>query len=351
VVSTVRTYLRAIAQVPQGDEPLVFSTGFAVLEAKPAVDHRFLSYICQSEPFVGEVVARSVGVSYPAINPGDLGSIIVALPSLSDQRRIADFLDAETSRIDYLTSYSQRQQRVLDEKFIESVRVGTTGVVGRRIPTGVQWMPEIQDGWTLRKVGREFKTSSGTTPNSEVEAYFDGPYPWVNSSDLPDGEIRVVERTVTKAALEAYPALRVQPVGALIIALYGQGETKGRTGVLTSEACLNQACCALIRVGRIVTEFAAFWFRAHKAGVISLAYGAGQPNLSQELIRRLMIPVPDVELQELIVAQLRIEEAEYQVQSSALAQRCELLAERRQAIITAAVTGQIDVTTARGVSA
>ena len=102
IVSTVRTYLRAVAAVPEAEEPLVFSTGFAVLHPTCEVEGRYLSYYCQSALFVDEIVARSVGVSYPAINPGEIGSFRLDLSTLEDQRRIADFLDAEIARIDRL---------------------------------------------------------------------------------------------------------------------------------------------------------------------------------------------------------------------------------------------------------
>lgn len=350
VISTVRTYLRAISQVPRASDPLIFSTGFAVLEAKAGVDDRFLFYSCRSELFIDEVMARSVGVSYPAVSPGDLGGVPVSVPPLDEQRRISAFLDIETARIDQLTRESMRQRNLLDSRFLESARKATTGCAGNARSTSIEWMPYMEAGWSLRKVGREFLTSSGTTPKSDDGRYFGGPVPWVNSADLNDGEVVDIQRGVTKAALEAYPALKVQPVGALIVAMYGQGETKGRVGILKTPACLNQACCALISNGRILPEFAAYWFRAHKIGIVSLASGAGQPNLSQELIRQLRIPAPELTEQERIVRALRQEEALYREQQFLLDRRCGLLAERRQQLITAAVAGRIDVTTGRGVA-
>ncbi len=93
VVSTVRTYLRAVASVPDSADSLVFSTGFAVLSPNSWIDPRFLGFACQSDMFIDEVVARSVGISYPAINAGDMAAIPLPAPPLDVQRRIADFLD------------------------------------------------------------------------------------------------------------------------------------------------------------------------------------------------------------------------------------------------------------------
>ncbi|MQA17362.1 MAG: restriction endonuclease subunit S, partial [Pseudonocardiaceae bacterium] len=77
-------------------EDLVASTGFAVLSPRDGINPSFLSWWLQSDPFIEEVVATSVGVSYPAINASDLGKFLVPVPTSVEQRAIADFLDAET---------------------------------------------------------------------------------------------------------------------------------------------------------------------------------------------------------------------------------------------------------------
>lgn len=316
------------------------------------IEPRFLYYWLHSRPFYDYIYSALIvgATNQIELNRERLAAAPVALPSLEEQLRIVDFLDAETARIDLMTDCSYEQSRLLEERFLEIIRISTTGAFGPQRATGVDWMPSTHAEWTLRKVSREFRTSSGTTPNSEDEKFFDGAYPWVNSSDLLDADIEKVERSVTQDALDAYSALRIQPAGSLVIAMYGQGETKGRTGILRIRACLNQACCALIQTGQISTEFAQYWFRAHRTGVISLAYGAGQPNLSQELIRQLVLPDPGAAQQAQIVRELRERELDLRRQLTSLTARRSLLSERRRSLITAAVSGQIDVTTARGAS-
>lgn len=348
VVSTVRTYLRAIAAVPDVAAPLVFSTGFAVLEAGTQIDSRFLAHYCRSQTFIDEVVARSVGVSYPAINAADIGNLPITLPDKEEQRRIADFLDAETARIDDLRQKFIRQLALLQNQFHEKMRFWTTVANDEVKPTMIPWMPEMSSGWSLLKVGHQFMTGSGTTPTSTVAEYFDGPYWWVNSSDLNDGEVTSSEKTITNKAIVDFPALKLHGPGSLVIAMYGQGATKGKVGLLTNSACVNQACCVLSPVGEISTQYARYWFRAHKEGIVMLAQGAGQPNLSQELIRSLRIPTPDLGKQQRIVSHLTRAEDQLSRRSHLFRMRETLLAERRQALITAAVTGQIDVSTASG---
>ncbi|MEU5764136.1 restriction endonuclease subunit S [Nocardia sp. NPDC047648] len=275
----------------------------------------------------------------------ELENVPIPIPPLEEQRRIADFLDAETSKVDLLVEASARQSDLLAERLQEAIRVATTTHSGPTASTGVDWMPHINAAWRLAKVGQVFMTGSGTTPSSEVEDYFNGAIPWVNSADLNDRGISSTIRNISHEALRDYPALKIHPAGSLIVAMYGQGETKGRVGLLEFDACVNQACCVLTPMDGINVLFVSYWFRAHKDGVVALAVGAGQPNLSQELIRQLRIPIPDVQWQGRIVAELQELEDSIATRSTFLDSRSRLLTEHRQALITAAVTGQIDVTT------
>jgi len=116
IVSTVRTYLRAVWSVDGDVDDLVVSTGFAVLSPRPPLDRRFFAYVVESDPFIEEVVGRSVGVSYPAVNPSEVGDIAVPVPAMKEQRAIADFLDRETARIDALITAKRRMIDALDAR-------------------------------------------------------------------------------------------------------------------------------------------------------------------------------------------------------------------------------------------
>ncbi|MFJ6141000.1 restriction endonuclease subunit S [Kitasatospora sp. NPDC092286] len=293
-----------------------------------------------------ELTSGMIGMVH--VTKEELGGVPIPVPPSDDQRRISKFLDVETGRIDQLQALTRRQLELLSASLLEMMRHETTVSSGSSVNTGISWMPRMNGEWRLSKVGREFRTGSGTTPASNSDRYFGGPYPWVNSADIKDDLIRSAGRSVTREALHDFPALKIHPEGALIVALYGQGVTKGRVGLLQMAAVLNQACCALVPVGKIKAPYAYYWFRGHKDGIIAQAVGAGQPNLSQEMVRQLRIPAPDIPEQQKIVSRLREHEADLELQASRLKKREDLLAERRQALITAAVTGQFDVSTASG---
>lgn len=100
-ISTVRTYLRAVAQVGSETADCVWSTGFSIITPR-SLHPRFLYYVIVSTPFIEDVVARSVGVSYPAVNPEDIMDIEVPVPPDATQVAVAEYLDLQTERIDSL---------------------------------------------------------------------------------------------------------------------------------------------------------------------------------------------------------------------------------------------------------
>lgn len=333
------------------DRPCVADGHVTVTRFDPTrVDKRFGFYYLKSDEFQEFMFETLVNGSTNQIELSRerMSAVSMPVPPLEEQRRIADFLDAETARIDKLSDVTERQVLVLGERLQELFRESTTVGSNVTVRTGIDWMPLISEGWTLNKVAHHFTIGGGTTPSSAGSSYFgDGVY-WVNSADIKNGIIESPCKSVTLEAIRDYPSLEIYPRGSLVIALYGQGGTKGRVGILGVEACLNQACCALNESGRVKAEYAFFWFRAHKEGIVSLALGAGQPNLSHDLIKSLWIPAPQVEEQLNIVRRLKSEEKHAARLIASLENRKRLLSERRRALITAAVTGQFDVSAASG---
>lgn len=118
IVSTVRTYLKAIAAIKNPPENLIVSTGFAVLRPCENTNGDFLAYYAQSQGFVGAVVAHSVGVSYPAISASQLVCLSVSLPALQEQQTIDQFLDHKTQQIDQLIAKKQTLIDKLNEQRI-----------------------------------------------------------------------------------------------------------------------------------------------------------------------------------------------------------------------------------------
>ncbi len=135
IISTVRTYLKAIARIEPTDANLIVSTGFAVLRPRE-LDSGFAAYALSSPYFVDRVVAHSVGVSYPAINTSELACLDIAFPPLPEQQATAAFLDRETAKLDGLVVKVREAIQGLKELRTALISAAVTGRIDVREDAG-----------------------------------------------------------------------------------------------------------------------------------------------------------------------------------------------------------------------
>jgi len=149
IISTVRTYLKAVYYVDGDAEALVCSSGFAVLTPGPSTQPKYVSYLVQSNTFTDRVTAESVGTAYPAIAEGRLGSFYVPIPPLPEQTAIAEYLDAQTARIDAAIEASRREIDLLREYRTRLISDVVTGKVDVRevAPQLPEEPPEEEAEW------------------------------------------------------------------------------------------------------------------------------------------------------------------------------------------------------------
>ena len=209
--------------------------------------------------------------------------------------------------------------------------------------SGIEWLGEVPAHWEVWKLSHAFDViGSGTTPKSDNAAYYDdGQTAWVNTGDLNDGELLDCEKRVTGLALAEHSSLKIYPPGSLVIAMYGA--TIGKLAVLRFPATVNQACCVFVESKQIKSKFLFHWFFGLRLQIVSLATGGGQPNISQEILRGLRLACPPLEEQLAIATFLDRATAQFDALTAEANRAIELLQERRSALISAAVTGKIDV--------
>lgn len=208
--------------------------------------------------------------------------------------------------------------------------------------SGVEWLGEVPGHWEVWKLGHAFGViGSGTTPNSDNRAYYDGgEIPWINTGDLNDGDLFGCEKRVTEQAIAENSALRKYPSGSVIIAMYGA--TIGKLAILRFSAVVNQACC-VFQSGTIISpKFLFYWLLAMRNRLISLATGGGQPNVNQEILRQLRVACPSLSEQLDITSFLDRETAKIDALVEEQRRLIALLKEKRQAVISHAVTKGLD---------
>jgi type I restriction enzyme S subunit len=182
--------------------------------------------------------------------------------------------------------------------------------------------PSIGNGWVWMPVEELAETCSGTTPSRSQKDFFGGSIPWIKTGELIDGVISTSQEHITQEALNQ-TSLRLLPKGTVLVAMYGQGQTRGRTGLLACEATTNQACFAILPNEKFSPAFVQYWFRHSYQRLRDQTEGRGgnQPNLNGDVLRKERIPVPPLVEQNRIAARLSEQLAEaVQAQASVTAQ-------------------------------
>jgi type I restriction enzyme S subunit len=350
IVSTVRTYLRAIATVPAMDELIIASTGFCALRARD-VEPAFLGYAIQSAPFVEGVISRSVGVSYPAINADELVAIKIAVPSLKEQRMIATFLDSETTKIDRSMSLQRAMVHLLREKQqAYNWRKITKGIAeaAETRPTRAQWIGQVPSHWEDLPIRKVARLESGHTPSkSKPEYWVDGEctIPWFTLSDINQVRSGVAihvadtENKISPLGL-ANSSARLLPAQTVFLS---RTASVGFSGIMSTEMAVSQDFAAWICGERLLPEYLLLCLRVMKSEFQRLMMGSTHKTIYMPDIEKLAIPLPPIDEQRAIVNHV----LDLKRKSDRLIDRAEasikLLQERRSALISAAVTGKIDV--------
>ena len=308
------------------------------------------------------------------LNIDTVGNISIPLPPLHTQTAIVEFLDEKTAKIsefiknkkELIELLKEQKKSLIYEAVTGKMRVNKTPVNFVDSPlkrgneeqnytnlpltkgsktksSGVSWLGEIPEVWKVWKVSRIFnQIGSGTTPNTGNRNYYEnGTIKWVNTGDLNDSFLEDCEKLITELAVKENTTLRTYPKNSLIIALYGA--TIGKLGILSFEATVNQACCVLSQSSVAEIKFIFYWFLVNKEHIVNMAYGGGQPNISQDLVKSLKIPLPPLTTQTSIVEFLDEKTTKIDETIATIEQEIELVEEYKKSLIYQVVTGKIEI--------
>ena len=184
IVSTVRTYLKAVASI-RDDKDVIASTGFAVIRPKE-VDSRFLAYSLANHYFVETVSSRSVGVSYPAINASEMVDIKNVLPPNDVQKCIADYLDRKTAAVDTAISDKEKLIQLLEEQRTSIICSAVTKGIDattKMKDSGVEWLGEIPAHWQVVPAKALFSQSKETRQDDDIQLTASQKYGIISQED------------------------------------------------------------------------------------------------------------------------------------------------------------------------
>ena len=159
---------------------------------------------------------------------------------------------------------------------------------------------EIPIGWEWVRIHSIFRTSSGGTPDKgHVEYYSNPTIPWLRSGELDYKYVTETELKISKSGMNNSSA-KLFPVNTVVVAMYGA--TVGQVSILGIETTTNQAICGIFPVDGILPEYLYYFFQAKRTDYLEKAFGSGQPNISQDVIKKTLLPIPPYEEQQRIVA-------------------------------------------------
>ena len=200
--------------------------------------------------------------------------------------------------------------------------------------SGVEWIGEIPEEWTKDKVIRLFNViGSGTTPKNITS---DFPcVNWIQSGDINGSLISNCKNNISKSTVSQYSALKIYAAPFIVIAMYGA--SVGNISISLINGCVNQACCVL-STSICNLNYAFYAIKSSQNYLVRKAIGGGQPNINQDTIKQLWLPLPALPEQERIAAFLDAECAEIDAVLEKTRASIEEYKKLKQAVITQAVT-------------
>lgn len=319
--------------------PAALNQRLCLLRARSTLDQRFLAYAVPRVLKAINDVTYSTTVKH--LSSVDLMNERIPLPAIGEQLGIADFLDAETARIDALIDKKRRMIELIELRAKTLIGHATTKGIDPTTPTrdsGVQWIGRVPRDWQVVKIRHLSSVRRGASPRPiDDPIYFDdeGEYAWVRISDVTAAGRYLFETEQRLSELGSSKSVRLQP-GALFVSI---AATVGKPVITQIKCCIHDGFVHFDRL-RLNRDFLYYIL------VSGLPYGGlgklgTQLNLNTDTIGDVRVPVPDASEQQRIVSYLDDQLARQERLTRAIRLQIDLLAEHRQALITAAVTDQL----------
>lgn len=300
-VGTVLLSSRApIGKVAIANAEMYCNQGFKNCICSEAIYNKYLFYFLRLKKDYLNSLGR--GATFKEISKSIVESIKIPLPPKSTQLAIVTELDKINELIrlkkEQLKDFDNLAQSLFYEMFGDPV--------------------ENEKGWEVKKLGDISSIGTGSTPNRKNKDFYEnGTYPWVKSTEVCNLPIYSVEEYITEEALKNTNCT-LYPPNTILMAMYGQGKTRGQIGLLKIEACTNQAVAAIMPIKEVVDEiFLSQHLMLMYEHIRNMARGGNQANLNLSIVKSIQIFLPPLPLQRLFAQRIeQIEREKSEVQKS-----------------------------------
>lgn len=285
------------------DEPAIISQAYPIFEitdTEELLPEYLMMWFTRSE-FDREACFHAVGGVRGSLEWEDFCDMKLPIPSIEKQREIVREYNVIQNRIvlnnKLITKLEETAQAIYKRWFEDFEFPDENGKPYKGNGGEMVWCEELEneipEGWKLKSV-KDFSSEmkSGSTPSRDENEYWNSnDYPWLKTGELKNSVVIDAEEYISQKGLKESSA-KLLPVNSVLIAMYGEGKTKGQVGYLKIEAATNQACCAIICENEIKATFLYYHLRINRDEIVSIAIGGAQPNLSKNIIEELSLIEP-----------------------------------------------------------
>lgn len=281
----------------KNDTDMSFGAFCGVIRPHRDLNPEYIGHFFSSKQYRDRISKLARGTNINNIKQAHFESIKIPLAPINEQHRIADKLDRMLARLDAANEHLSRVAPLI-KRFRQSVlAAATSGRLTAHWRTGKETEP-----WDKTAIHEVAEVGTGSTPLRTNRAFYaDKGTPWITSSATQKDIVDSSDNYVTQEAIQAH-RLKLYPPGTLLIAMYGEGKTRGQVTELGIHATINQACAAIrITSDKTHPKFVKLALKARYNEMRDMAEGGNQPNLNLQKVKNFAIPLPSLEEQSEIV--------------------------------------------------
>lgn len=267
--------------VPKRNRRMITAVDCTILRVDESViDKKYLLHFLKSQKYFRTLTGKLAGTTRKRVSRKNLGEIEVDLPDRPTQEHIGNVIENLELIIQKKKEQLEEYDTLIKSRFVE--------MFGD--------LKNNKSNYAVSKIGDFADVLTGATPKRSNSEYYDGNIPWVKTGEISKGYIYDAEEHITKKALKETNC-KLLPPKTIMVAMYGQGKTRGQAGMLEIEASTNQACAAIIPNEMYSSNFLLKQLDIRYDELREHGRGGNQPNLNLSMIKNFEVILPELDVQ------------------------------------------------------
>ncbi|MCL5674887.1 MAG: restriction endonuclease subunit S [Candidatus Omnitrophica bacterium] len=332
-----------VSQVQETREKLLLNQRVGKVKTSNCLD--YIKYILNSDLIQEQIHLIAEGGAQENISSEQLESFIIPLLDNKIQKRIVSFLDKKISDINILIEKDKSLIELLKEKRVALINHAVTKGLNPKVKmkdSGIDWIGKIPEGWDIWKIEHLARLYSGGTPDRSNESYWDnGEIPWIASGEVNQIDIIQPTSLISKEGFINSSAKWI-PKNSLVIALAGQGKTKGMVAYLRIKTTGNQSLGVIVPI-KVNSRYLFYWLKRNYFNIRGLAGEGIRDGLSLDMIKEIRVPMPPKSEQIQIAEYLDKATSKIDKTIQKIEEKITLLEEFKKSLIYHVVTGKVDI--------